>query len=244
MLLQSLLKALFWLAGLVLLTESAGRGFAQSSETDKAAVAAKSAVEQLERALGHKLEVTWNVDNGTPLFLAGELTAPGFSASHPSKQAAALSFLRDYSALFQIKEPAVELQFVKSSSDELGMIHLRFQQQHKEIPIWGAEVLVHFSKTGVISSINGRYVPSFNLAVTPTVTNEKAKAQAQAHVQAVFGEAPGFGQASAKLIIFPKGETKHLAWLVSAPNRFSPQSQCIIDAMTGEVLWVDTGIRN
>jgi hypothetical protein len=76
------------------------------------------------------------------------------------------------------------------------------------------------------------------------VANEKAKAQGQAHVQSIFGEDPGFGQASAKLIIFPKAETKHLAWLVAAPNRFSPKSQCIIDAMTGEVLWVDTGIRN
>jgi Zn-dependent metalloprotease len=244
MLLQSLLKTCFLLAGLVLLTESAGRGFAQGSEMDKVAGAAKSAVEQLERTLGRKLEVTWNVDNGTPLFLTGELTVPGFSASHPSKQAAALSFLREYSALFQIKEPAMELQLMKSKSDELGMTHLRFQQKHKEIPVWGAELLVHFSKAGAISSINGRYVPSFNLAVTPTVTNEKAEAQAQAHVQSIFGEDPGFGQASAKLIIFPKGETRHLAWLVSAPNRFSAQSKCIIDAIAGEVLWVDTGIRN
>jgi len=243
---QTLLRVDLFFIGLMFLSWPSDLGLAQSAGVDKKSdAAANNALQQLERALGHELQVEWNTDNGTPLFLSGGLTAPQFSASHPSAQVAALSFLRDYSALFQIKEPVTELLLVKSRTDELGMTHLRFQQKYRDLPVWGCELIAHFSKDGAISSINGRYLPSFIISLIPSLTSEAAIDRAQAHLELVFGEDPNVGHAnSTSLVIFPKRKNKHLAWLVSLPNRFSPNSKCIVDAITGDVLWIDIGIRN
>lgn len=242
---QKLLKVVLSFVGFIFLIGTSQFGFAQSTVTDTTSVSlSMRAFEQLERKLGRQLQVKWNADNKTPLFLSGGLTAHGFVASYTSSQAAALSFIQEHSTLFQIKNATAELKLVKSSSDELGMTHLHFQQTYKDVPVWGSELIVHFNKDRSISSTNGRYLPTFDLSLSPVLSMGVAKASAKTRLQNAFGRNPNFDNIQSSLIIFPMKGQPHLAWLVTLPNRFSPNSKCIIDAISGDVLWVDTGIRN
>lgn len=231
-----MLLSIFWLPGRFCAAQSGGND-------PSSGLTRKNALQKLEQSLGHELKIEWNADNGTPLFLASGLTTPGFAASYPSAQAAALSFLQIHSALFQIKSPPEELRLIKSSDDKLGMTHLRFEQKYKDLPVWGCELIIHFNKDGAISSINGRYLPSFDLSISPVISNATATIRARQCLQSIFGKELDSDQATPTLVIFPKGADKHLAWLVSVPNEFSPNSKCIINAITGETLWIDTGIR-
>ncbi len=237
------LKVTSFQLGLLVLIWFSDFSYPQSVERDTTSAAlSKRAFEQLQESMGHELQIEWNA-NGTPIFLSNGLTSPGFVTNYSSTQAATFAFLQDHYGLFQIKDPTMELQLIRSKTDELGMTHLRFQQKYKDLPVWGCELIVHFCKDGSISSINGRYQPSFTISLTPALSSEAAINRAKARIQSALGKNPKFGDTNSSLVIFFKGVDKRLAWLVSLPSGVSPNSKCIIDAITGEVLWIDTGIR-
>ncbi len=61
------------------------------------------------------------------------------------------------------------LQFAKSTTDALGMTHVRFNQFYQGIPVFGAQVVVHMNGEG-ITAVNGDYVPGISLGTIPYVT--------------------------------------------------------------------------
>jgi Zn-dependent metalloprotease len=58
--------------------------------------------------------------------------------------------------------------------DKLGFKHIRLAQEYKNIPVVGGELIVHINKHNVIYQINGRYLPSINISVQPSVNASDA----------------------------------------------------------------------
>jgi len=64
--------------------------------------------------------------------------------------------------------------FLKSSkTDKLQITHHRFVQKHKDVPVWGAEYILHEADGKLISG-NGRLVNGLNIETNPKITASQA----------------------------------------------------------------------
>ncbi len=83
-------------------------------------------------------------------------------------------YLKEAAPLMKISHPEEEWQYVSSETDDLGMTHIRFRQKIGNIPIYGAEVIVH-GVGETFDFVNGRYYPSSSGAAEKIIlTPEKA----------------------------------------------------------------------
>jgi len=63
---------------------------------------------------------------------------------------------------------------LKTQTDELGKTHYRYQQTYKNIPVAGAQLLVHIGKSGFVETANGRLIRNLQGKTTPAFSAEKA----------------------------------------------------------------------
>lgn len=84
---------------------------------------------------------------------------------------------------YALSAPIAKTQAVNGSSfatirkelkDPLGFTHIRTVQKYKNIPVVGAEVIIHINNKNTVYMINGKYQPDLNMDVTPKVSAKKA----------------------------------------------------------------------
>ncbi len=110
--------------------------------------------------------------DGVPVFVAGDL---GLLAKGEPRAAAA-QFLRDAAPVFRMSEHS-DLEPVRSRSDELGQVHVRFQQYLNELPVVGGELTVHADGlSGRVHAVTGRFVAGEEIAAEPEIAGETAVA--------------------------------------------------------------------
>src|SRR5262245_28185294 len=78
---------------------------------------------------------------GVPNFVAGELPAIKADVSEPI--AVARAFFAENAGLFGIARPQDELSVVRDDRDAIGMHHVRFQQRHNGVDVFGAQLVAH-----------------------------------------------------------------------------------------------------
>ncbi|MGQ0826803.1 MAG: M4 family metallopeptidase [Bacteroidota bacterium] len=78
-----------------------------------------------------------------------------------------------------------QMQLLKQETDQLGMIHYRFKQMYKSIPIDDADYLVH-ERNGAVISANGKLIHDLNLNTTPAISEKTAVETAIEYVNADF----------------------------------------------------------
>jgi len=107
-----------------------------------------------------------------PVLLAGDL---GLLPRGEGRQAAA-EFLRAVGPVFRMSASS-ELEPVRSRSDELGQLHVRFQQYLNDLPVVGAELTVHADGlSGRVHAVTGRFIADEDLASEPAIAGEDALA--------------------------------------------------------------------
>lgn len=100
--------------------------------------------------------------NGTPNFVTGKLGTLG----RGDAEGTGLRFLKNLTPLYNTPDDA-ELATSRTLRDDLGQVHVRYQQSFRGLPIEGAEVWVHASeRTGQVHALVGRFFPTEDL---PTV---------------------------------------------------------------------------
>ncbi|MGB2867952.1 MAG: M4 family metallopeptidase [Bacteroidota bacterium] len=184
---------------------------------------------------GARAAVEWNNANGTPAFLAGKLTSPGYLQSFPTPQDAAMLYVQQYHDLFKLNTPSAELLPLSTERDELGMSHVRLQQSVQGLRIVGSQLIVHFTPDGSVSSVNGRYYPTPQISTTASVSPQQARMIASQAVRA--------NASTAELVVYIKQDVPVLAYEVSAPTPVAPKQRVTVDAMNGSILDKDDGIR-
>ncbi|MCC7418240.1 MAG: peptidase M4 family protein [Acidobacteria bacterium] len=126
-----------------------------------------------------------------------------------------------------------ELRPWKTSPDSLlaGRVHERFDQFHRGVRIWGADV-ARQSKDGITVSAFGTVYPALDLDVNPTLDVDEARGAAERHVEG--GRA--YPLAPPELVVLPEQSGgASLAYVVIVHSR----TDCLVvfvDAKTGAVL--------
>ena len=175
----------------------------------------------------------WNDNANVPLFV---------KEKHAKRQSAtsndALNYLEENKAKIKIKKPKAELKVVKSDKDELGMTHVRFNQTKNDVPVEGAEIIVHYNANDEITVVNGVYnnqLEESDLDTTPAVTSEKALEAAKSSVKAPneLDQLP-----TSKLVIYPFEGQNHLAYKVNVNFLGDEPGNwfVFVDAQTGNVI--------
>lgn len=192
---------------------------------------------QLERKVKHSVEVQWDHSLLVPVFLRGRLTGPGY-ASSADMPSAGIRFLAENTELFGLQNPARELRAVTSFTDDLGMTHVKYQQEFEGVTVFHGQLIVHFSRDGSVESFNGRYFPTPRASSAPTLGRAEAVRLARA---ALGGYVPDSETAS--LAFYAKGVHFLLTYAVRLPSFRTPMMTVFVDAHRGDIVKIDDGIR-
>jgi Zn-dependent metalloprotease len=117
------------------------------------------------------------------------------------------------------------------------MTHVRLKQVHGGVPVYGAEVRVHYVPGGKkVHVVNGKFIPYLALNTQPTLDSDTAIAIVrEIQEKGVLWEEPELRIYSGH--IDPAVWGNHLAWLVRIYDETEPSRNLyVIDAHTGEIL--------
>jgi len=177
------------------------------------------------------LEIIQNDKFGTPKLVRGGLA--DLSKIKKEKRAGPLmQFVKENSQLFKLLAPDRELRLLRSEEDDLGFTHYRYERLHKEVPIYGDELILHVNAESQIYQANGAYHPSFTAAAEPSITAQKADTLALK--QGVIHEMRVVDKST--LVFYPVQEELRLAWQVILSGGMNKWDY-FIDAQTGAVLF-------
>ncbi|QLH29222.1 MAG: hypothetical protein HWD63_07395 [Candidatus Parvibacillus calidus] len=110
---------------------------------------------------------------GLPVWIEGKLMDIPVN-NRQDVSTTALEFIHVNQATFSIKNANEEFRITNTSSDDIGNVHVRMQQEYKGIEVWNAEVMVH-TREGDPYLFNGRYIPTpVYLNTNPTISLDKA----------------------------------------------------------------------
>jgi Zn-dependent metalloprotease len=142
----------------------------------------------------------------------------------------------------------LSLRPFRADTDELGMTHIRLQQEVDGIPVWGGEAIVHLQADGALRH------QTDELRHAPEVDTSPALERAEAIQIALDQQVDGLPEsAEAELVIKREGERDHLCWKVELDLRDldgAPLSKPVVfvDAHDGEVIFqydnLHTGYTN
>ena len=166
--------------------------------TAGSAVSAGSAAgNSLEREIPELIIYQEN-EIGLPLFVAGRLSD---SVTAGNEIDAAMAFFDKHREAYRMASPAEELVPKRIDRDQLGMRHIRFQQQHRGLNVLGGDMIAHFDAAGNLRAVNGYYEPEIDLETSPGIDSPAAADRAVIDLAASF--APGTLEAAPELIVFP-----------------------------------------
>ncbi len=198
---------------------------------------ARSGLVALQSKIHHQLAVTWNRRNMTPSSITGGLTAPGYSTAS-DKVADGVRFLVENVQLFGLKDPANELRPISQFVDDLGMTHVKYQQQIGGVTIFQGQLIVHFARDGSVAGMNGRYYPTPDVNAVPAISAENAIAIALRSLGRYSADTK-----SASLAFYENGLRFPLVYAVKLPSRWTPMMTVFVDANDGSVVSTDDGLR-
>ncbi len=141
-----------------------------------------------------------------------------------------------------------EVSLMKHEVDDLGFTHIRLQQTAQGIPVYGADLWVHFTPQGKLI-INGRYQREPDPAMLlPNLTQEDAIAAAKQHLSEhmALQELPqsireqfDYETVPVALVVYTSRayiRSQHLAYHVTLRPNLVHRHELFIDAQTGALL--------
>ena len=169
------------------------------------------------------LAISWNQRTGTPQSIMGKLSAPISGAS----EMAARSFLVGNAPLFKMSGDTSDLELVRAYESVLGQ-HFVFEQRYQGVLVYGAQVAVHFNRSGEIVTVNNTYEPDIALKV---VKPQLSRANAIARAVGMFKGASG--PPANELVVLGFNNSFSLAWRIVVPTQ-GPTWETFVDAEDGK----------
>jgi Zn-dependent metalloprotease len=179
------------------------------------------------------VSVTWSHLWGTPKAIYGTLSSP-----MAVSEASARQFLSAQAALLKLDPSLPGVTLAGTRATPMGQVY-EFTQAADGVPVYGAELKVHFNRDGRVVALTNTSVPSAKLGVIPpSVKPEQAVESARGQVPPGPVDEPETGDLplpSTKLVIFAETGTPTLAWEVILHTQ-GPTWQLFVHAQTGNVL--------
>ncbi|WP_235296760.1 M4 family metallopeptidase [Portibacter marinus] len=158
------------------------------------------------------------------------------------------AYLKELAAFFQVKDATTEWQIKSVEVDELGMHHIKAQQQFNGVPVFAGELNLH-AKNGRIEHVMGRGFPTPSLqTIIPTLSLPEAKRQigqilsSKENFIPIPNEQLDFFQTEQikiELVIFHEQELadkERLVYYVQAYENLGSYKTYFMDAHTGEII--------
>ena len=194
----------------------------------------ESLIKANQKTAGAK--ILWNSENGTPAFVT-YANQPGLKKRQRSSDflERSYTFLQENASFLYLQNPRSELVLTDMRTDELGHSHLRFQQHYQNIPVWGAELYLHYGADGELSVMNGRRQPTpEGMAPEFNLSREQAIARAAAHL-AFDAAGASIWEAERVIFIDDRGKAKAV-WHIQLGAAMFEDWRVFIDARDGKVL--------
>ena len=142
----------------------------------------------------------------------------------------ALSFLDNNRARYGITDAKVELVYISESVDELKQAHVRFQQVHRGVPVWGQQLIAHFDGRDEPSSISGTFLPiALPLDTKPRIYKHAAAANV------VKAKGSDWKVLDCEPVIFPHDNRASLAHMITVTHALRREF-VFVDANDGSLL--------
>lgn len=203
---------------------------------------------QVKPVLGYRLE-GYGEDPSTrmPIFIetSGHIEVRSSLNSLEAVAATAASYLKDVQSLLPLQAADKEFVVKGFTGDDLGHVHVKMNQYHLNVPVYGAEIVLHFQPQGR-RVLNGRFTltPRKNDA-RPNLSPEAAIAVAESDQSgktrtAVAGDLVKYDHSKAELVWYPREQgnvvTHTLAYDISFHSDLIHHWQYFVDAKTGEII--------
>ncbi|GEL76456.1 M4 family metallopeptidase [Tenuibacillus multivorans] len=150
----------------------------------------------------------------------------------------AMAYLKKNEKAHGIEQAEQNLKSKNVEKDELGMTHIRFNQEKNGVPIEGTEVIVHFNKQNEVVSVNGHYnedILKTDLNTSPTINPTDAIDKAKSSV-----DAPNDMRynPTSQLVIYPFNDESYLAYKVNLTFLTDEPGNWFVyvDAQNGQVI--------
>lgn len=148
----------------------------------------------------------------------------------------ALALAGELNVVMNIRDPREEFTPEKVSRDDLGMTHVLLQQKYKDLPVWGAQVGVHFDQHDNPVQISGVYAPTPARMAEPArrIDPQTAiqKAQDELHTTG-----PGLVQPTAEpMIYWDIDRAAEMAYRVDLTPSLAEHWEVFVSMDTGRVV--------
>ena len=199
---------------------------------------------------GHTIKLKDN-NFAYPTFIVSEggIHTRALLANQDAALTASHLYLEEIASLLPIKKASEEFSLKSYHQDQIGHTHVKLQQQFHGIPVFGAEVVVHFQPGGQ-RVFNGTYTRTPIIhSIEPQLELEEAIliATNDMHQHTKVRALNTFEQKMLKmherkrweLVIYPLGDPKdshRLAYHLDLHPNFIDHWTYFIDAETGEIL--------
>jgi Zn-dependent metalloprotease len=91
----------------------------------------------------------------------------------PDPVAAARGFLQQYRSALLGSGRSGDLALL-GMERRPGAVHVRFQQRHGDLPVWGGELALHLAEDGRVRMVNGAFFPGVHVDAAPRLSPEAA----------------------------------------------------------------------
>jgi len=105
--------------------------------------------------------------------------------------ASLLGYLQARASDWGIRNAAQEFRLRTVVRDSLGQTHVRLDQVHQGVPVWGQQLIVHLGPSGAPLSASGAYLPRIAVSTRPVISADGARADALATGAFVLGPKRG-----------------------------------------------------
>ncbi|SDO16182.1 M4 family metallopeptidase [Halobacillus aidingensis] len=139
---------------------------------------------------------------------------------------------------FKMADPDHSLGNAEITKDDLGMTHVKLQQEKNGVPVEGHQVVVHYDKENHVQTVNGQFnegIEQSDISTNASLSEAKGLEVAKDAVDAPeqFVESP-----SSTLVIYPFQDENHLAYKVNVNFLGEDPGNWFVyvDANTGKVI--------
>lgn len=181
-------------------------------------------------------------DKGQASFINGSLSSQKRSAQLDVQ---AKDYLAEVKELMQVADED-NFELIKQWNDDLGQEHMKFQQHHNQIPVYGSEVILH-AQEKVIKSMNGVYTSTRKvdkLETTPKVKMESIEDIVRAKIEVNYKDlstatdwlSKKVTQWEKELVYYSDDQGLKLAYHVKVYPHLGEWLTYFVDAESGEII--------
>lgn len=194
------------------------------------------------------MEIRFEDVFGVPEFLAGRwatdptITTPGGKT---------INFVETYGDIFRLNSTTDSFTVSSVKMGRLNITNVKLQQTYHNVPVYGAEELVHLDQNGNVLFMHGTFVPEISVNTTPEITVTEAFEIAYEDLKGMFNDVRNVSILQYKLYVFNPAvgselaaDTNLLVWFLSIQTN-NPYGNWyyFIDAQSGEIVEFQDAVR-